>query len=246
MIFFITGGSRGIGAQLVCDVLAAGHDAAFTYVTNEAEARAVVAWAEQNAPERGCRAYRMDQRESVAVEKAANCVLDDFGDVDVVVLNAGMVQQGLIVAMSDADWQQVIDVNLSGAFYVARQFLPHFLAKRRGRFIHMSSVAQNGMSGLTAYSASKAGLCGLSAGLAKEYGRKGITSNVLMLGFFDTDMTRDMMPDQQKEFWSRFCPAGRLGVLSEVSEAVLYLASDGAGFVNGTTIPLTGGQDWVP
>ena len=152
----------------------------------------------------------------------------------------------LAVTMSNEDWQGNIDVNLSGAFYVCRQFLPTFLANGRGRFIHMSSIAMNGMAGLSGYSASKAGLVGLSSSVAKEYGRKGITSNVLMLGFFDTDMTREQMPDHQKEFWIQFNPVGRMGKMSEVSGTVLYLASDAAGFVNGETISLTGGLQWSP
>jgi NAD(P)-dependent dehydrogenase (short-subunit alcohol dehydrogenase family) len=101
------------------------------------------------------------------------------------------------------------------------------------------------MAGLAAYSASKAALCGFSASLAKEYGRKGITSNVLTLGFFDTDMTREMMPEKQKAFWYETCPAGRMGEVNDVSQAVLYLASDGAGFVNGETLHLTGGLRWA-
>ena len=109
-----------------------------------------------------------------------------------------------------------------------------------------SVVGQSGGLGQAAYSASKAGLSGLSAAIAKEYGRKGITSNVLVLGVFDTDMTRDGLSERNRDFWSSYCPAGRTGALSEVSEAILFLASDGAAFVNGAELRLTGGLDWTP
>ena len=246
MNVFITGGSRGIGAGLVRDLAASGHNVAFTYLSNGDAAAALVEEIADAHPDVACTAYPLDVRDSAAVEEVGDAVVDAYERIDSVVLNAAISRTGLAVAMSDDEWRDVIDVNLSGAFYVCRQFLPVFLSQRRGRFIHMSSVARKGMAGLSAYSASKAGLCGLSAALAKEYGRKGITSNVLMLGFFDTDMTREQMPEHHKEFWHDFCPVGRMGELSDISQAVLYLASDQAGFVNGETISLTGGLNWGP
>lgn len=246
MIFFLTGGSRGIGAAIVRDVLAAGHDVAFTYVARRDLADRQIAWAKENAPGRACRAYEMDVADPAAVERVTDKVLDDFDTVDVVVNNAAVNRVGLALALADEDWRAVIDTNLSGAFFVCRQFLPVFLSNKRGRLIHMSSIAAAGMTGQTAYAASKAGLGGMSQAIAKEYGSKGITSNVLALGFFDTDMTREQMSDQSKDFWRRFCPTGRMGELNEISQAVLYLASDAAGFINGETISLMGGLTWAP
>jgi NAD(P)-dependent dehydrogenase (short-subunit alcohol dehydrogenase family) len=246
MIFFITGGSRGIGAAVVRDVLAAGHDVAFTYVAHKDKADEQVAWARENAPERACRAYKLDISDSAAVERVADLVLDDFETVDVVVNSAALNRAGLAASLSDEDWHAVLDTNLSGCFYVCRQFLPAFLSNKRGRFIHISSIASTGMAGQIAYAASKAGLNGLSTTLAKEYGRKGITSNVLKLGFFDTDMTREQMPAWAKDFWFKFCPAGRMGEMHEVSGTVLYLASEAGGFINGETISLLGGLTWAP
>jgi 3-oxoacyl-[acyl-carrier protein] reductase len=103
----------------------------------------------------------------------------------------------------------------------------------------------HGMTGQAAYCASKAGLVGLSGALGKEYGRKGITSNVLALGFFETDMTRQNMSAENRLFWSQFCPAGRMGRTPEVAQAVLFLASEGAGFINSQVINITGGLDWA-
>jgi 3-oxoacyl-[acyl-carrier protein] reductase len=246
MIFFITGGSRGIGAGLVADILAAGHDVAFTYASRAELAEEVVARARKDWPERTCRAYQMELARSANVEEVCDQVVEDFGTIDVAVLNAAINRPGLIASMSDEDWRDVIEVNLNGTFYVCRQLLPTFLSNQRGRFIMMSSIARNGMKGLGNYAASKAALIGLSNTLAKEYGRKGITSNVLTLGFFDTDMTRELMSEQSKEFWFNFTPVGRMGEISEISQAILYLASDGGSFMNGTTMTLTGGLNWAP
>lgn len=245
MIFFITGGTRGIGSGIVRGVLSAGHDVAFTYVARAELAAEQLAWARENAPGSTCRAYQLDISDPVAVERTVEEVLDDFDTVDVVVNSAAINRAGLTASMSDEDWHAVIDTNLSGTFYVCREFLPTFLANRRGRFIHLSSIAANGMTGAPAYAASKAGLGGLSTTLAKEYGRKGITSNVLTLGLFDTDMTRDQMPTGAREFWDQYCPTGRMGDMREVSGMVLHLASDAGGFVNGEAISLAGGLAWA-
>ena len=169
---------------MVQDIAAAGHQIAFTYNVNKEMAADLKTSLSSKHPGAKFEAYQLDVRDSTAVEEVAQQAADEFQTVDAVVLNAAANHIGLAVSMSDGDWQDIIDVNLTGAFYVCREFLPVFLAQKRGRFVHISSVAQNGMAGLSAYSASKAGLTGLSAALAKEYGRKGITSNVLTLGFF--------------------------------------------------------------
>ena len=246
MIFFVTGGSRGIGEGIVLAAIRAGHDVAFTYVKAEKEALDVVEKARAIDPQRRARAYALDVRDSKQVDRVGEQVLTDFDTVDVVVCNAGMNRNGLAVSMSDEDWQVVIDTNLTGSFYVTRQFLPAFLANGRGRFILLSSIAQHGFTGQVNYAASKAGLVGLSGALAKEYGRKGITSNVIVPGFFDTDMTRESMSQRHKDFWATFCPTGRMGELEEIASVVLFLASDGSSFITGQTINVTGGLDWSP
>ena len=139
----------------------------------------------------------------------------------------------------------MLDTNLTGSFFVARRFLPAFLANGFGRFIFMSSIAAKGMSGDVAYSASKAGMLGLSAALAKEYGRKGITSNALLMSLFETEMTRKELSAKSREFFAAHCPVGRIGQVPEVAAAVLFLAGDGASFVNGQEIGVNGGLDWL-
>jgi len=246
MVFFVTGGSRGIGAAIVLDAIRTGHDVAFTYLHRQEQALEVVEQARRLRPEGTCRAYQLDVRDSAAVEKVGDQVLDEFETVHAVVANAGVNLNNLAVSMSDEEWQTVIDTNLTGAFYVCRQFLPTFLGGGFGRIILISSIGAHGVSGQANYAASKAGLLGLSAALAKEYGRKGITSNVVVAGFFDTDMTREGMSEANRSFWLKYCPVGRVGELGEVSKAVLFLASDAASFINGQTLGVTGGLDWAP
>jgi NAD(P)-dependent dehydrogenase (short-subunit alcohol dehydrogenase family) len=223
-----------------------GHDVAFTYLSRKTRADKVVARASEIDPARRVRAYPLDVRDSAAVEEVGDRVVEEFGTVDVVVANAGINLNGLVVSMSDDDWKTVVDTNLSGTFYVCRQFLSTFLANGFGRIVIISSLGHSGVSGQAGYAASKAGLLGLSATLAKEYGRKGITSNVVLPGFFDTDMTREGMSASNREFWLRYCPLGRVGSVDEVSKVVLFLASEAASYVNGQAIAVNGGLDWAP
>lgn len=246
MVFFLTGGSRGVGAGLVRGLVLAGHDVAFTYRTGQPEAEALVAELQIAAPQVRCAAFALDVRDPAAVDRVGDAVLDAFESVDAVVCNAGVNQDDLAVRMSDEAWRQVIDTNLTGSFFVARKFLPEFLGARRGRFIFVSSIAQRGISGQANYAASKGGLVGLSAALAKEYGKRGITSNVLVLGVFDTGMASASLSPDYAEFTDRFTPAGRRGTPEDVVGSVLYLASDGASFVTGQEIGVNGGLEWGP
>ena len=246
MIYFVTGGSRGIGESIVLEALSQGHDVAFTYRSNREAADAVIARGADLAPGRKCVGYQLDVRSSAAVEEVADRVLEDFDTVHVVVPNAGIAINGLAANMPDEEWQEVIDTNLSGAFYVVRQFLPTLISNRFGRIILVSSMGRGGVSGQAAYAASKAGLIGLGRTLAKEYGRRGITTNTIVPGFIETDMTVERMSEENRKFWMQYCPLQRLGSLSEVSKVVCFLASDGAGFINGHALDITGGLEWAP
>lgn len=243
---FITGGSRGIGRAVVLEAARQGWDVGFTYVSGQAAAEEVIAEARQQSPDSKLRAWALDVRQPEAVDRVAEAVLGHFGSVDAVIPNAGVNLNGLAYAVSNEDWQTVIDTNLSGAFYVCRAFLSELVANRRGRILLISSVTAAGASGQVAYAASKAGLIGIAKTLAKEYGPKGVTTNVVVPGYFDTDMTKGTMSSGLSDFALKFCPQRRLGRLDELAKTICFLLSEGAGFINGDTINVTGGLDWAP
>jgi NAD(P)-dependent dehydrogenase (short-subunit alcohol dehydrogenase family) len=241
MKIFITGGSRGIGYQVVMMALAKGHDVAFTYNNPDTDIAKILEEAKRIAPEQMCKGYQLNVRNAADVVTVTDQVLDDFDNID----TAGINKNNLAFSMTDDEWLDVIDTNLNGAFYIIRQFLPVFLANRKGRFVTVSSIAKDGISGQANYSASKAGLIGLSGAIAKEYGQKGITSNVVVPGMFETDMTKESLSGQLKDFWMLHCPLKRMGKLEELAEVILFLGSDAASFVNGQAISVTGGLDWA-
>ena len=246
MKIFITGGSRGIAHNIAIAALKKGYDVAFTYRNPDTDVFALLQGFKEIAPNQICKGYQLDVSKSEQVAEVIEQIAEDFDDeIDAVVNNAGIDRNNLLFNMSNEEWHEVINTNLSGAFYVVRAILPIFLASRKGRFIHISSIAKDGMSGQANYSASKAGLVGLSGAIAKEYGQKGITSNVIVPGFYDTDMTRTTMSDDLKSFWMQLCPLKRMGTLDELSAAVMFLASDEASFVNGQVLNVTGGLDWA-
>jgi 3-oxoacyl-[acyl-carrier protein] reductase len=243
MAIIVTGGSRGIGKAIVLDAAKAGHDVAFTYVSKPELAKEVEAEAEAVAPKSKVKAYELDVRSSTKVDEVVDEIASDFDEINVLINNAGINRPGMAISMSDEDWKEVIDTNLTGSFYMVRAVLPQFLASGGGSFIHVSSIATYGISGQIGYCAAKAGLLGLSRGLAKEYGPKNVRSNVLMLGLFDTDMVREGLSQENREFWLKYCPLQRFGDVREISQLCVYLASDAAGFINGQELTLTGGLE---
>jgi len=247
MNYFVTGGSRGIGAGIVLQAVREGHDVAFAFKGNREAAARVEAEAQRLRPGCQCKGYQLDVSEAEQVAEVGDQVLADFDEIGVVVNCAGINRANLVVSMADEEWHAVLATNLHGPFYVIRQFLPTMLSARFGRIINVSSIQHSGAAGQANYAASKAGLHGLTASLAKEYGRKGITANVVVPGFFDTDMTRDSMPAQAKEYWAQYCPMpkGRMGHIDELATVVTFLAGPGGGFINGQVIPVTGGLDWT-
>jgi len=243
---FITGGSRGIGAALVVAAAREGWDVAFTYRTAEGPAREVAEQAKAARPKGTYGVFGLDVRDSAAVDDVADRVLDHLGGVDAVVCNAGVTHNELAYGMTDETWNHVLDTNLGGSFRVSRALLPELVAQRGGSIVMMSSVVSEGASGQAAYAASKAGLHGLASTLAKEYGPKGVRCNVVIPGYFETDMTREQMSGELREFATAYCPQRRMGELDELCNAVLFLAGPGSGFVNGAVLRVTGGLDWAP
>ncbi len=223
----VTGGNRGIGRAIAEAFVAQGDRVAVTTRSG-------------GAPE-GCLDVRCDITDAAAVEAAFAEVEAAHGPVEVLVANAGITADGLLVRMSDDDWASVIDTNLTGSFRLAKRAVSKMMRARRGRVIFISSVVGLlGSGGQVNYAASKAGLVGMARSIAREYGSRGITANVVAPGFVETDMT-DTLSDELKAQYKAQVPLGRYASTDEIASAVTWLASDGAAYITGAVIPVDGG-----
>ncbi len=243
---FVTGGSRGIGRAIVLKFVQEGYGCAFSYAGNHKAAEETRRLAREINPDIKVEAYRMDQGQSAEVEKIVDTAMEDFGEIAVLVNNAAINRNNAVAFMSDEEWEDVIRTNLSGPFYMIRQFLMPMIAERFGRIINISSLAEDGASGQACYAASKGGLVALSKTVAREYGAKGITSNVVTVGYVETDLTDDQLADRLKEVWLEYCPMKRVGEADEIADAVYYLTTEKAGFINGEVLRVAGGLSYIP
>ncbi|HET8960538.1 beta-ketoacyl-ACP reductase, partial [Nocardioides sp.] len=223
----VTGGNRGIGRAIAEAFVAEGDRVAVTTRSG-------------GAPD-GCLDVRCDITDADAVEKAFQQVEEAHGPVEVLVANAGITKDTLLLRMSEDDWSSVIDTNLTGTFRLAKRAAKGMLRLRRGRIILISSVVGLlGSAGQVNYAASKAGLVGMARSLARELGSRSITANVVAPGFIETDMT-DVLTDDQKATIKTQVPLGRYGSVDEIAGTVLWLTGQGAGYVTGAVIPVDGG-----
>ncbi len=223
----VTGGNRGIGRAIAEAFLAQGDKVAVTTRSGGAPA--------------GALDVRCDVTDPAAVDAAFAEVEAAHGPVEVLVANAGITSDTLLLRMSEDDWTSVIDTNLTGSFRLAKRAAKGMLRLRRGRIILISSVvATLGSPGQVNYAASKAGLIGVARSLARELGSRSITTNVVAPGFIETDMTASLPAEQQAEYAARI-PLGRLGAAEEVAGTVTWLAGPAAAYVTGAVIPVDGG-----
>jgi 3-oxoacyl-[acyl-carrier protein] reductase len=184
---------------------------------------------------------RCDVTDADQVEAAFTTVESEHGPVEVLVANAGITRDTLLLRMSDDDWQSVVDTNLTGSFRVAKRAARGMLRLRRGRIVLVSSVvALLGSAGQVNYAASKAGLVGMARSMARELGSRSITTNVVAPGFVETEMTADL-PDDKKAEYLKAIPLGRYATSDEVAAVVRWLASEEAAYITGAVIPLDGG-----
>ena len=230
-VVLVTGGNRGIGLACALAFAAEGQRVAVT-CRGEAPAELVDA---------GILAVPCDVTDSATVDAAFTAIEEELGPVEVLVANAGITRDGLVLRMSDGDFTDVIDANLTGASRVARRAVRGMMKARWGRIILVSSIAGRvGQTGQANYAASKAGLVGLGRSLAKEFASRNVTVNVVAPGPILTDMLA-ALPEDQQAAYAEAVPLGRLGQAEEVAAAVTFLASDAAAYVTGVVLPVDGG-----
>lgn len=223
----VTGGNRGIGYAIAEEFLAQGHRVAVTARSGE-------------GPD-GTLTVRADVTDSAAVDAAFAEIEQKLGPVEVVVANAGITRDTLLMRMTDEDFDTVVDTNLGGSFRIVKRASKGMLKARFGRIVFISSVVGlYGSAGQVNYAASKAGLVGMARSITRELGARGITANVVSPGFIETDMTAALPETQQAEY-KRNIPAGRFATAGEVAKVVAWVAGDDAGYISGAVIPVDGG-----
>ena len=235
----VTGGARGIGRAIAVALAAAGANVLITYKGNAAAADAVVA--EIAAKGRTGVSLKADAADPDSAAAVVAQAMERFGKVDLLVNNAGITRDTLIMRMTAEQWREVLDTNLSGAFYMTKAVVKEMLRAKSGRIINITSVSgQAGNAGQANYSSAKAGMIGLTKATAREVASRGMTVNAVAPGFITTELTADL-PDAIKEGVKAQTPLGRFGEPQEIAAAVVYLASREASYVTGQVLGVDGG-----
>ena len=233
----VTGASRGIGRAIALRLAEDGANVAVIYAGNADKAEAVVN--EITALGVNAKAYRCNVADSAAVNETVKAVTNDLGKIDILVNNAGITRDGLMLRMKDEDFDAVLDTNLKGAFNMVRACYSGFIRKKSGRIINISSVSGiMGNAGQANYSASKAGVIGLTKSVARELASRGITCNAVAPGFIQTDMTENLGDNNPL---LNSIPLGRMGKPEDIAAAVAFLASDSAAYITGEVLKVDGG-----
>lgn len=233
----VTGASRGIGRAIALRLAEDGANVAVIYAGSADKAEAVVN--EITALGVNAKAYRCNVADSAAVNETVKAVTNDLGKIDILVNNAGITRDGLMLRMKDEDFDAVLDTNLKGAFNMIRACYSGFIRKKSGRIINISSVSGiMGNAGQANYSASKAGVIGLTKSVARELASRGITCNAVAPGFIQTDMTENLGDNNPL---LNSIPLGRMGKPEDIAAAVAFLASDSAAYITGEVLKVDGG-----
>lgn len=233
----VTGASRGIGRAIALRLAEDGANVAVIYAGSADKAEAVVN--EITALGVNAKAYRCNVADSAAVNETVKAVTNDLGKIDILVNNAGITRDGLMLRMKDEDFDAVLDTNLKGAFNMIRACYSGFIRKKSGRIINISSVSGiMGNAGQANYSASKAGVIGLTKSVARELASRGITCNTVAPGFIQTDMTENLGDNNPL---LNSIPLGRMGKPEDIAAAVAFLASDSAAYITGEVLKVDGG-----
>lgn len=237
-VAFVTGGAKGIGSAIVKRFIKDGYKVAFTYNNSEEKALEL-----ENESGENCKAYKLDITDSNAVNTVVADIEKNFGEINVLVNNAGIAEQTLFTDITDDMWHKMIETNLSGAFYCSRAVLKYMINRKNGKIINISSIwGETGGSCEVHYSASKAGLIGMTKALSKEVGLSGITVNCVSPGVILTDMTSHFDEDTMNELKEE-TPLNKIGTPEDVAGAVAFLASSDADFITGQDLAVNGGMN---
>lgn len=239
-VALVTGGTRGIGKQIALELAENGYSISLNYRTMSEDVEALKKEIEEKGVK--CLLVNGDVSSFDACERMANETIAEFGKIDVLVNNAGITKDGLLMRLKQEDFTKVIDINLVGTFNMTRNVIPHMIKKRAGRIINVASVVGiTGNAGQTNYSASKAGIIGFTKSLAKEVASRNILVNAIAPGFIATDMT-DVLSDSVKENIGTQIPLNRMGTPREVAKVVKFLASEDSTYITGQVINIDGGM----
>jgi len=239
-VALVTGASRGIGASIACAMAKAGASVGVNYNTSRDAAASIV----EKITSDGGSALLVEGNvgEEESAKSAVQKVLDQWGHIDILVNNAGITRDRLLLRMSLDDWDQVLDVNLRGAFLCSKFVMPNMIKQRQGRIVNVSSVVGlSGNPGQANYAAAKAGLVGFTKAVAREVASRNVTVNAVAPGYVTTGMVEELPEERQKQILSRI-PMGRFGSAEDVSDAVLFLCSDGASYITGQVLTIDGGM----
>ncbi|KHJ36950.1 3-oxoacyl-[acyl-carrier-protein] reductase FabG [Pedobacter glucosidilyticus] len=236
----ITGASKGIGKRIAEKFAEQGANVAFTYLSSVEKGEALEKELQQYGTQ--IKGYRSDASKFAEAEQLINAIVADFGTIDIVVNNAGITKDGLLMRMSEENWDDVLEVNLKSIFNTTKAASKIMMKNRHGVFINMSSVVGvQGNAGQSNYAASKAGIIGFSKSIAKELGSRNIRTNVVAPGFIRTEMTAVLDP-KVVEGWEKDIPLKRAGETDDVANVCVFLASDMSAYVNGQVISVCGGM----
>ncbi len=237
-VALITGATRGIGRAIAVKFAEEGANVAFTYRQINNNAQELIDELTQKGV--NCKGYASDASDYAVTEETVKQIMADFGKIDILINNAGITKDGMLMRMTEEQWDSVINVNLKSAFNFTRAVVPFMAKQRSGSIINMTSiVGEHGNAGQCNYSASKAGVIGLAKSVAKEMGPRGIRANCIAPGFILTDMT-SAIPEDMREAWAKNIPLRRAGVPEDVANVALFLASDLSSYVSGQVINCCG------
>ena len=238
-LVLVTGASRGIGKAIALTLGRAGATVIGTATTESGSDNISKIFADNKVSGKGIKLNVTDNEQIASLIKSVN---EDFGSIDILINNAGITRDNILLRMKENEWEDIINTNLSSLYKMTKSVLRGMIKKRSGRIISITSVVgAMGNAGQSNYAAAKAGMIGFTKSLAREVGVRGITVNAVAPGFIETDMTSNL-PDEQKEVLASQIPMGRLGTPDEIALAVLFLAGDGGSYITGQTLHVNGGM----